>query len=168
MAEKEYKCDQCDKVFTHHIALAGHKAVHLTEKEKAEIIAKRGKSKVDANKTSSSISEEEKTTEVQTETVREAAPQKKEDKVEIKIHNVEGELDYVFVRVTGKDTINKSFRIERGQWVTVPREVVNILNDATVETHKYDPDLMVPGKYNKKPTTFTQYPMSVREIGAVH
>lgn len=95
---------------------------------------------------------------------------KKEEKKmkRIKIHHVEGELDYAFVSITGKDVevSGSPFRIQRGEWVTVPEEVVGVLRDATTETYKYEPDPNVPGKFTKKPITFTKYPMTVEEVRA--
>lgn len=139
----EHKCDICKKSFKIAAALKSHNTRFHGE----------GKSKV------SPVPIEPVKGKMPDNVVTLTAKQPK--KVKLMIHHVEGELDYVFVNITGKDVKVKGspFRITRGVFVDVPEEVVNVLQDAIVETFRYDQET------NKNiPVSYTKYPMTIKPI----
>lgn len=88
----------------------------------------------------------------------------KECTKEIKIFHQEGEADSVQVAMHGKDTPNTNWQIRRGEWVTVPDAVINVLNDAVIETAEFVEDPNVPGKFTRRPIQKQRYHFQVRDI----
>lgn len=94
---------------------------------------------------------------------RKAERKKKEnwrdDKINIKIHKMEGVPDPVFVGVNGV-----GFGIKPGETVSVPKAVLEVLENSNIETKEYTPDPLIPNQYTVVDVTIPRFAVSTREV----
>ena len=88
--------------------------------------------------------------------------EKKEDgHIQIRIHrsDKEDEPEDVFVGANGR-----RFLIKRGEWVTVPKIVANILRDAIQTVYDRKPSKDFPGRIELHPREAESYPFESRPV----
>lgn len=79
------------------------------------------------------------------------------DRIDIMVHKVEGLPNPLYVGVNGK-----SFWIELGQWVHVPKAIYNTLVNAVIDTKEYISLPNIPGKYEIRDASNPRFAVSVK------
>ena len=141
--KEKFKCKVCNLEFDIPVALAGHMRSH-------------------------SVEEVNKANQAPTPSLPENKPI---EMVEIMIHHQDGESEYVPVNILGRDVkINPHWLFQRGQWVKVPRLVLEVLNQAVIETSEYTPktggvsDDNTPNHFNIRDVSYARYAVSSRPV----
>ena len=83
----------------------------------------------------------------------------RDDKIRLKISKGHDVPDPVFVGINGH-----TFAIKPGVWVTVPKAVVEVLDNSTICTTKYTVNPDNPSQYIKEPEEIDRFAVSTREV----